>query len=496
MVAGGLMRLRGALLAWMLVPGAPLLARDAPVIVDSSPTYPEHGFERALDDDLSDYVAGYPGQDDFVLLRYPEPRRWGAVKLDWYSANDRARRIELSAPGQDWSRTLEIAPGESSLQVLEGSPEASEWRIGFSGFDGQPRLLLRRLRLVDADDLATLETLRADVPWMTAQDPRNPLRQFRLPITTGVRELSDRLVAGARTQHDQVHRLMLHMRDFATGFASGANPESTLSERVGACGTFTVALLALAAPQGIQGRVINMMNHPPEQGHTVAELEVDGQWRVYDPTFVAWYADGEDPDAAPLSYDAIRALCRAAPERLVLHSDSDRPGKELYTGCGPYLHGNPAGIIGHDRPMMFPLGLDLETLPRIERAHYGTRHQGATFLGAAEVNQMQTWTITGLRRGERYRFVLTPLALGGEWDAGEAPEFELDAEVDDGAGVSRHQRRFATPPSAWEIGFRAAADTARIVLTHPYRGPQSRYLQVQSYAIERDGGSTATMEDH
>lgn len=489
-----------AFLLGFLAARVPLASASShPEIADASATYPGHGFDVAFGKDTRDYVAGYPANAHHVTLRFSRPKRWGGIGLVWYSERDHAGRIRVSVPTGRWSRELIVADGSPTIVLLKDSPESDEWRLDFSDYRGQPRLLLRSIRLVAADDEAGLEALHDMIPWRTADDPANPLRLFRLPISRRVHALSEQLASGASTQHEQVVRWMRHMRDFRTGFASDANPEATLLEQVGACGTFTVALLGLAAAQGIDGRVINMMNYPVSEGHTVAELHVDGDWRVYDPTYVAWYSDRQARAAEPLSYEAIRALCRDDEGRVRLHADSDRPGLAAYTGCGPYTKANPAGIIGHGRPMVFPLLLDLGMHDRIVRADFGTRYQGADYIGAAQMNQMQSWTLTGLQAGRVYHFVLLPQEIGGEWEAGEDKSIEVTARVEARAGSIEHRHVFRMPLQEWRIEFVAESKSMQIMLTHPYRGPESRYVQMRAYRLELAGteeGATGSEGGH
>lgn len=323
-------------------------------------------------------------------------------------------------------------------------------------------------------------------PWLEGTDRRNPLNVFRVPITQRMKALSDRLAAGTASEHEKILRFMKYIERFRVGFASAATPDATVQERIGACGTFTNTLLALATAQGMDGgRFVNLYNFPENQGHTVAEIFADGKWRLYDATYGAYYTLADDPQAMPLSFAEIRKAYRTAPATVRRVVETIRPGLKSFTGHDIYTKANPIGVIGPDKPMLFPLRLTRGEKETLTKAEFGPRFQGAKYIGAAGVNHNQRWTLANLIPGRDYVFRIEPGGLGGDIK-GHDRRFWVDAKIEGAASpaVLEHQFDFASGSAEpWDIRFTASSSETVIEFTHPYRGPGYRYIYFERFGL-------------
>jgi hypothetical protein len=397
-------------------------------VLDEGGTYPGYGFDNSIDGDPNDdYTAGIENQPSFVVLKLGQKANLAAIRLHWKNASNVAHHVVVSTvgPGNAAGKVLADArnlQGTISQVTLSGAEHIDAIRVDFSKFGGQPRLLLRQIQIIE--HLPAGKQADPDAPYLGARDDNNPLRIFRVPVTWRIKELSDKLAAGARSDHEKVLRFMQYINGFRVGIASEPTPDATVQERVGACGTFSGTLLALAAAQGIKGRYVGLYNYPSGNGHSVAELFIDGDWRLYDATYGAYYISAQDPDGLPLSFDGIRKAYRAQPVSVRRVVTAHRPRMEYFTGRNIFMEAVPSGVIGPDKPMVFPLALDLGQFPVLDRSSFGPKYQGADFLGAAGTNQNQEWRLTGLSADHDYVFTVTPRHIRGDINANDDLTFK------------------------------------------------------------------------
>lgn len=465
-------------------------------VVAASQTYPGHGFENSIDGDPNDdYSAGFDNLPSYVVLRLSRSANLAALRLHWESANNVARHVIVSRANTDNTAGKKLADvrnlqGLTSQVPLSDARAVDSIRIDFSEFEGQPRILLRQIEVTESptDSAQSIqEAINPDGIYLDATDVRNPLRIFRAPVTQRIKILSDKLAAGARSDHEKVMRFMGYINQFRVGFASSGSPDATVNERIGACGSFTNVLLALSMGQGIPGRFVNMWNYPEFNGHTVAELYISGQWRLYDPTYNAYYVSKRKSDELPLSFDQIQEAYRTKPASVHRVTTTYRPGIEEFTGKEIFVKAEPAGVIGLDRPMVFPLTLDVKKMSVLDRSSFGVRYQGADYLGASSTNQNQEWRLSSLTLGHVYTFTITPKEIGGDIDARDLT-FRLQASLYGGELLSddRHVFDFSQGGAgAWQIRFKASEPEARLQIMHPYRGPDIRYMAIERYTLEQ-----------
>ncbi|WAF85590.1 hypothetical protein NRL37_26510 [Metapseudomonas otitidis] len=460
-------------------------------IVEASPTYDGFGFENALDGDFSNnYVAGLENLSfEYVLLKAARPIRNATLNVKWESRLNYARKLRVVSLNEGVERALaevEQQNGDDVELRLASDKEFSLLRLEFSDFSGQPRVLLRLLELRAFSGEAQIERSVSDTPgddFLNAQDVRNPLRIYRLPLTWNIKNLSDGLAQGVVGDHQKILAFMRYIDQFDVGVAKSPSPDDTVAERKGACGSFTNTLLALAAAQGLEGRVVSLLNYPANDGHAVAEIKIDGKWVLYDPTYGAFYTlkDAE----VPLSFAELQSAYAAGGE-VVTHHNSRREGVDSYTGRNIFTKANPAGVIGPDKPFVFPLSFDFKERNSLEASEFGARWQGADFIGAASTNQHQDWSFKNLQIGKRYRFEIQAGWMEGDLASGD-PVFRVRAFVKDGNKVPHemtHEFNFQNGNSpSWSIPFLAVSENHMISIRHEYIGPEYRYMVMRSYKL-------------
>ncbi|WP_256814905.1 MULTISPECIES: D-glucuronyl C5-epimerase family protein [Pseudomonas] len=411
-------------------------------LIDSSPTYEGFGFANALDGSAEDnYVASLEGVNPgYVSLRLERPASNGVLTLGWdsalnYPGNVKVVALNGSGRVKKILADVNLINGKEAKIKLSAVEPFDSLRIEFSQFVGQSRLLMRLIEFnatvsegAPSDQLTV--KLEPGEDYLDAQDERNPLRIFRLPVTTKVKSISDELVKGVEGDHEKILSFMKFINGFKVGVASSMTPEAAIDERVGACGSFTNTLLALSAAQGIEGRVISLLNYPKNDGHAVAEIKVQGKWALYDPTFGAFYTlVGSN---APLSFDEIKAGY-AKGMNIQVHHSLMRSGIEGYTGKNIFTQASPSGVIGPDRPFYFPLKLSFVGQSSVDETKFGAMWQGAGYLGAATLNQQQEWTLTALDAKEKYIFKVVAKSIGGDVRS-EDKTFTLRAVIFDSNG--------------------------------------------------------------
>lgn len=343
---------------------------------------------------------------------------------------------------------------------------------------------------VDADafDYSSLELLASpmgDVVVFAADDSTNPLHIFAVPITRRIEQLAVDLSAGLERVLPKLQRFMGYIDQFRVGVASAATPDVTVQEKVGACGTYTGLFLAMARCLNIPGRYINFYNWPENDGHTVAEVLVDGRWMVFDPTYHIYYAY-ESAKGNPLSYEEISSGYNEGVP-IVLMGGNGRLGLDGFTGANIYQRALPQGLIGPSQPMLFPLWLDVLTKPKLDRDQFGAENQGAEYIGAAGTNIQQSWDLLGLEPGVDYAFRIVPDWVGGHITSAEA-YFEFSYVLSGGEQKNAPLPFFdfrGAQADSFELRFSSFSDRVKVTVLHPYRGPKFRYLRVSQYALYR-----------
>ena len=407
---------------------------------------------------------------------------------------DRLASLESVHP-YDPPTVVRNARGQVQVLDFSGQPlRAAYLRIVITGEAGGIPTGLRRVRMfVDAP--TPLQAILLDpanaAPWMSAVDHNNPLWIFVQAIPVAVQKVAEWALQGLGelTDHQKIVAFM-HLLDTARiGYASGSNAVTALLENIGACGTWSNTLVAMATAVGIPARFINLSNYPANNGHTVTELFIDGHWSVYDPTYGIYYTTEPDNSADPyvLGFDELRAgrgddpdISRVVgnPQRLAVGGS----GAAAYAGPAIYELADPAGLIGPDRPMVFPLHLDLATKPAIGKVDFGPLNQGSAYLGSAYVNNSQEFTLSGLTPGEQYTLTVVYDWAGG-YPAGQTVFDASSQIVSGGTLIDGGSYAFVLGQSnaPWTIRFTADTAEVTLLLTHSYL--DYFYLVANSYTL-------------
>lgn len=316
---------------------------------------------------------------------------------------------------------------------------------------------------------------------LSSTDERNPLSIIRVPITEFYRSTADKLLAGQRnwSDFDKIMKFMEHITYFSVGIPTQNKPEHVLLEKIGACGDFSNVLVALAAVSGIKGRVITLANYPERLGHVVTEIFIDGKWRLFDPTYGLYFKDSKTGDI--MSFEELRDAANKAVPVYINKARYAQSGEQ--TGWGTqrvYLYANPAGPVGVDKPMFYPLVFDCKKNVLLNPPDLS--YQGANYIGAAMINSNWLWTLKNLTVGRKYLFVITPARIGGESNSGN---FQFTCQVSGKQTKEKFDltvnRRNLKP---LEIPFTADSPEMTLKFTHPYLGPEFHYLSISKIQLK------------
>ncbi|XOB65737.1 transglutaminase-like domain-containing protein [Deferribacteres bacterium DY0037] len=251
-------------------------------------------------------------------------------------------------------------------------------------------------------------------------DTENPLHVWNIEITDYWLNLSNKILSNyanaGLTPHQKAMLFLKYTENYKIVFPEqGAHPKYVVEEQVGSCGTFTNVFLALMKVNGYNGRIANLHNFPANYGHTVAEVFYNGKWHLYDTTYSAYFTTepGNIVDPYILSFDEIN---KGNSKAYIQIYNLERYYKGIlaskFISFDIYKLSEPAGPIGLKHKMYFPLSLDLKTKPKISKSDFNTKNQGASYIGAAGINQNHKYTITSLVKNNKYKLVLTPNFIG------------------------------------------------------------------------------------
>jgi hypothetical protein len=221
---------------------------------------------------------------------------------------------------------------------------------------------------------------------------------------------------------------------------------------------------------------------------------VNGRWQLYDPTYAAFYAKNAQNEQNPevLSFNELQQGEGKKSNVQCVVGDSKRleEGGDLakaFLGPDIYQAASPAGTVGLANPLIYPLSIDLKETPIILREDFGTVYQGADYLGTSCICSLHEWTLTSLRPGAHYQFELTPGHIGGEpqstkdWFRAQAIFIE-GGECLSGESVAWRMKDLEMNP--WLIIFKAHHHSAKVLLSHPYRGPNVWYVTIEQLSLK------------
>ncbi|KEF38848.1 transglutaminase-like enzyme, predicted cysteine protease [Schinkia azotoformans MEV2011] len=336
--------------------------------------------------------------------------------------------------------------------------------------------------------------LKSKGNFLSGNDIDNPLTIFRAPIQKSVYNLSNEIIGNDSnlSDHEKVIKYIDYMKSYKIGFASNALAINTIREKIGQCGSFTNTLIALAKSQGINGRVIYMMNYPENAGHTVAELWINGKWRMYDPTYGVYYTNTPNNFKNPniLSFNELKNgggrdknISRVITNQIRL--DEGKPLSYKFINLEIYEKSNPSGPIGPNNIFIYPLKMDAVTKNVITKVDFSLKNQGAEYIGVAFINSNHSWTFSSLVKDKVYKFVITPGLLGTE--KGLEDEFKISVESLSGMKIigakEKAFNKIQGTFEALEIKFVAKDTQAKLLISHPYIDDKFHYLMIDKYEL-------------
>lgn len=324
------------------------------------------------------------------------------------------------------------------------------------------------------------------IPWDDEQNPLNPWRQS---IQQSAYTLADEILGGneSLSPHQKIIKFIEYMR----GFRVGSHPSDTIctvKDRIGACGSYTNLLVALCATQEIPSRMITMANYPKNTGHVVAEVYIDGRWQVYDSTYGVYFTTTPEEAENPilLSFEELRSGRGSDPDVTEIVLFEEKVTSDMARGfISPeiYVQANPAGVFGPDKPMIYPLYMNITEDAEIIKDEFTTAYQGIKYVGAAGINNFQQWTISGLIPGQGYTFILSSYYMGGDL-SDDTFKLKVSAESADLESPSLVIFDRTDPETmVQEIHFIPQSDTIQLTLTHDYLGPEYHYIYLDRVAV-------------
>jgi hypothetical protein len=347
-------------------------------------------------------------------------------------------------------------------------------------------------------------------------DPANPLRLCRKPLSNAIKtaaelilesecsNISDHMDVRRSSDRDKAINLLNYFSSFKFGEATDSTPERTLAEQIGICGSITMAFLALTTAEGIEGRAISLFNSPSGDGHSLAELRIDGKWELYDPTFGACFASdkvsgagsfekasADNPDRRKvLSFEELREAALAGErdfKRIILFDNID-PKKESLLGQyftpEAVATASPAGVIGPEWPMWFELSLDSSRQSEIDTdAIKPGTFQGSSHLGAESTNNNLVLILSSLKRNSLYELLLEPRYISREIAKPFAARAILDSPGKLISGFEYIVPEAQNNPPPWRILFSAGESKARLKLTHDEKGPYFSYISIKKISL-------------
>jgi transglutaminase-like putative cysteine protease len=479
------------------------------------PLYKVSGIKDCVLQNLKENPTEAPSISPSVTIAFSYFELLKHLELTWgiQGAPSCTIRIEeTDHVGNVLHRILLINPAENEKKSFLKLPEvltAQRVRISFDKASQKDRLHIHQLRLSIQRVSTPLRSILEDPSLENNQilwnkgDPENPLRLVDLSISKKISLVAKWLLGEEKnlSPHQKIIKFMNLLAHCRIGIASDNSLETLLTENVGACGSFSNMLLALAKTQGIQGRYVNLYNFPPNNGHTVVELFIDGKWSIYDPTYGAFYTDTPENPVKPnvLSFKELRRGDGQKPGvKLIINSqqryESSFPLSKEFLGPEIYEKALPAGPLDSNHLFTFPLFLDLITKPTLLNSEIGPSYQGADYIGNSLIPQGQRWTLSSLQPGQRYLFTITPSNIVAPHTKGNKKNllnFEAFVILHtggillQGASYKVQIRKKNKMAPEWKVLFEAQSTEVVIEILHPYKGQDRTYLLAENYRLQK-----------
>lgn len=312
------------------------VAKGARVIA-ASPTRPGNSLWNALDCGPDDNITIFssPPPVSFTV-GFGREVTIHAIELVWESGVSYA--TDYSIYDVDYSgnvfKTVKTASNQNGKfqRIRFETPFNSTYiTIVVTGMSG-PSVALRQLKVfaeqpTTFESLADCESAACNRIALESYDVANPLSVYGWPIIDKYALAADSILDGEHelTTHQKILKFMTFMNDFKFGISSADDPETVLRERITTDAGFANLLAALCASEGIPVRLVTGDNpegygYRENKSRVVVEFYVDGGWRMYDPTYAAFYTKGPSDISAPhvLSADELSTRLANNPDADIL----------------------------------------------------------------------------------------------------------------------------------------------------------------------------------
>lgn len=380
-----------------------------------------------------------------------------------------------------------LTSNQISIKPREGLNECAYLGFAFGGQSGAVALNGLDIGAVENEYSFCLDNKEII---LETDDLSNPLSVWREPLTKGIEKLSYELLQSNEklTDHEKILSYLEYLGSFKVGNNAAAGALNVLQEKTGFCGGVTNALVALARAQGLESRIITLGNYPLNGGHVVAEIKTDGTWSVYDPTFGSYYQRGSEKNTGQniLSFAELRdGGGKAKDVKHIVLKPEKLYTKVSYDWCGPDIYelARPAGAIGPENKLYYPLTLDLAEKNRLDtNALTSVSYQGGSYIGAEGINNSHIWTVEDLIPGCKYIFSVHSSGVFGETTEND---FDIYVEsVENATIIEGNAYVFNRENNEWKIIFEAKEKEAEITLSHDYSGPERHYVSIDAISVE------------
>jgi len=449
-------------------------------LAESSMFYEEpYDAMAAFDYDTNNFAAAYADTfPNWFVVSVSRPILVETIELTWHDYYNYATDFEIYGfSDNEWillAKETDFQLGNYTLiyrKTIETPITITQLKLLVNKTEGQERLLLRKFELNVGYVGKGYDT---------------------------VKELVDEILSGPFSNvlpHQKIVLFMDWMDDNIIVELGEADSIDTINRKRGACGTLSQLLRAMAHEVGLEARGINIYNYPsPGLGHSVVEIMYDDKWRLYDPTFGAYYVTNSedvknrlDPNVA--SFEEIRKNpdlvddCGVVLNVKRLYRNlfptingvwmAERRG--VYTSSDAYRYADPAGPIGADRPYVFPASFDLsqdsfqygeKDFSSMDLVNIYNAPAGMNIIGASGyLNSSHRYAMEGLSPGNVY-----VLEFGITYSHPET--FVINIEVEDiklacDAKLSIDSKE-RTETEVFTIQFTPEKDAGSIVLRHDY----------------------------
>ncbi len=303
------------------------------------------------------------------------------------------------------------------------------------------------------------------------------------------------------TTHQKIVKMMEWIGNNIENGVCDSDPYLTLKNKTGACGNRATLLATLTEHLGLESRFIQLCNWPKMgMGHVVNEIFYDGQWRLYDPSYCAYYVKNQEDmsnrvDPFVVSFKELKDNPQIADRNSVVSNArflymttfpeaGGQNKRGYYTSGDTFRNANPSGPYGPDIPMYFPAEFDLGNGKIAVDKKNGMPISGIPgenpmmlyLLGSAYINVNHKYTLNSLEEGKSYKVTLGILGSTVE-------NFQVKIRYE-GLKGSQTQEIISRETKEIQFEFKAIENNGYLTLYHEYTGGEE-YLTLEFIEITK-----------